>query len=128
MTHTPGPYSAIRDDGIDITIIGEGDETERPTVEPTRVLAYERYDKVYPWGLKEDTDSGYHLGVFRERQIAHQMALAFNCYADLVAALEAVEWVPLGNRRVCPNCGRPWDQGHAPTCKLAAALAKAKGE
>jgi len=24
--HTPGPYSAIGDDGIDITIIGEGDE------------------------------------------------------------------------------------------------------
>jgi len=64
--------------------------TERPTVEPKRVLAYERYDKVYPWGIKEDTDSGYHLGVFRERQIAHQMALAYNCHADLVAALEAL--------------------------------------
>ena len=48
--------------------------------------------------------------------------------ADLLAALKAVEWVPLGNRRVCPNCGRRWDQGHAPTCKLDAALAKVKGE
>ena len=49
---------------------------------------------------------------------------ALNC--EVVAALEAVEWIPLANRRVCPNCGRRWDQGHAPTCKLAAALAKAK--
>ena len=60
------------------------------------------------------------------QEVGDLIVRAVNCHEELVAALKAVEWIPLANRRVCPNCSRRWDQGHAPTCKLAAALAKAK--
>jgi hypothetical protein len=48
---------------------------------------------------------------------------------DLLAALEAVEWVPMEYRESCPWChADPGSGGHAPDCQRQAAIAKAKGE
>ncbi|MCK6401282.1 MAG: hypothetical protein L6Q74_05130 [Sphaerotilus natans subsp. sulfidivorans] len=41
--------------------------------------------------------------------------------------LREAEWVFIGTRTVCPACGESVYAGHAPDCKLNAALA-AKGE
>jgi len=51
---------------------------------------------------------------------------AVNCYADLVAALEAVEWICDAGLWYCPFCKRQRKDGHGDGCQLAAALAKAK--
>jgi hypothetical protein len=66
-----------------------------------------------------DGDSG------REAANAHLIAAA----PDLLAALEAVEWVPMEYRESCPWChADPGSGGHAPDCQRQAAIAKAKGE
>ena len=50
-----------------------------------------------------------------------------NAHADLVAALEAVEWQGHGRGFVlCPSCAQDEISGHTDKCQLAAALAKAK--
>ena len=48
--------------------------------------------------------------------------------AELVAALEAVEWVCDAGLWYCPCCKQQRTKGHKTDCQLAAALAKAKGE
>ena len=55
------------------------------------------------------------------------IVLAVNCHADLVAALEAVEWVYDSeiDGLFCPTCALP-KPTHTRGCQLAAALAKAK--
>ena len=67
------------------------------------------------------TEEGKECGAFIVR--------AVNAHDKLVAALEAVEWGAAdgyGDPK-CPCCGvREFGNDHAPTCQLAAALAKAK--
>lgn len=54
---------------------------------------------------------------------------------DLYAELKAVEWSATEQRycwgdymvRACPRCSQTPEEGHAPDCRLAAALAKAEG-
>jgi len=46
--------------------------------------------------------------------------------AELVAALEAVEWVCDAGLWYCPCCKQQRTKGHKTDCQLAAALAKAK--
>jgi len=48
--------------------------------------------------------------------------------AELVAALEAVEWVCDAGLWYCPCCKQQRTKGHKTDCQLAAALQKAKGE
>jgi hypothetical protein len=67
-------------------------------------------------------------------QIRHGMVVArVNDLTEqrdaLLAALEAVEWVPMEYRESCPWChADPGSGGHAPDCQRQAAIAKAKGE
>jgi len=60
----------------------------------------------------------------------HKMVLGHTCpvcvNADLVAALEAVEWVCDAGLWYCPCCKQQRTKGHKTDCQLAAALAKAK--
>jgi len=87
--------------------------------------ATERWDQlIEAINVEPPRDEVYKEDVQASADLYKRAMQALN--AELVAALEAVQWIPLGNRKVCPNCGRRWDQGHAPTCKVAAALAKAK--
>jgi len=46
--------------------------------------------------------------------------------AEARAVLTEVEWDYDEAGRVCRNCGNYRDEGHAPDCSLAAALAKVK--
>ena len=59
--------------------------------------------------------------------VADDIVRAVNAHADLVAALEAVEWVYDSeiDGLFCPTCALP-KPTHTRGCQLAAALAKAK--
>ena len=84
-------------------------------------------------------------GAFRETLIADGLAIARKgviadmqeTIADLVGALEAVEWVNLDLEIVnekwvwrgeCPWCEQFQSDGHADDCQRETALAKTKGE
>jgi hypothetical protein len=61
------------------------------------------------------------------QEVGDLIVCAVNCHADLVAALEAVEWVYDSeiDGLFCPTCALP-KPTHTRGCQLAAALAKAK--
>ena len=49
--------------------------------------------------------------------------------ADLLAALESVEWVTNdAGLELCPCCDGMKDQGHGEFCEVGNALARARGE
>ena len=88
-----------------------------------------------PWKADESDDywilGGVLSGKVAEVTFPEDRPLvvrAVNCHADLVAALEAVEWVYDGahNNKFCPTCAYEITHGHAKDCQLAAALAKAR--
>lgn len=75
---------------------------------------------------------GTFVAAFANEQDAADAARAVNAHADLVAALEAVEWRSGWgtNDRRCISCDnwRKGNRGHATDCQLALALAKGRAE
>lgn len=90
------------------------------------------------WKMKHQigklTASQYKTIVYNES--GEVIAITPPKYCDLFAAapdmlevLEAVEWKYYSHRmKTCPCCDWAQDRNHAPDCKLAAALKKARGE
>ena len=109
MGHTPGPWE-VRE------LLPDGAIIRHPGTYEIRTHGYDVATYIRA------------AGPFRKREDAELAAAA----PDLLAVLEAVEWVadPDDPKRVyCPWCGnyrKPY--GHSPECEREIAIAKAKGE
>ena len=79
------------------------------------------------WAHEDTAEKG--MDVVLAEAIVEEVAPLFD---GLVAALEAVEWIPgtcgygTSPYKVCPTCDELQVNGHYRICQLAAALAKAK--
>ena len=98
-------------------------------------------DRKYDGTGRPSTDftvsrDGVFIAAFANEQDATDAARAVNAHADLVAALEAVEWVEdtyasdqvAEQALMCASCSGWKPEGHAPDCQLALALAKGRAE
>ena len=69
-------------------------------------------------------------GISVETAELEAVATLFAAAPDLLAALEAVEWIPVDTKgivKVCPRCGNVEQMGHSSNCIIGNALKKSRG-
>ena len=107
-------------------------------------VEHEATSGTFNWRVKEMRSSGglsdkqfiilsgdnTMIGAFKRQERANEVVTAVNAHADLVAALEAIEWSKyhIDSGGCTALCGGNRDQGHTDDCQLAAALAKGRAE
>ena len=103
MSHTPGPWQAVR--SLDGKI---------------------RYIAETHWGplMAIEFAHSYYRDVPEEAEANARLIAAA---PELLAVLEKLEWIPQEEGMRCPSCGGWKSSGvHLPACALQAALVKAK--
>jgi len=64
----------------------------------------------------------------RDDRLAREISDVKHINAEMLEALEAVEWVSRWHDTICPWCEHSPKEGHAPDCRRQLAIAKARGE
>lgn len=112
MSHTPGPWEAF-DLDLGEHQIAMGGQRKGSTIEPQRCLTWDH-------GLDPEDDSQWD-------ELCANIDLIV-ASPDMLAALQSVEHINIGGIMCCPSCRYVEEAGHAPSCVLRAAVAKATGK